>query len=170
MTDPARWLLAEIPEWRELSRREKRSIRDFPILWALFELHSTGQNGQAPNATPDRICIAVTQFEGPIRLGQEMRAARNHFAARYFAEGYPTPAWAHLKVIQRFQDRVRHGLLTNGANNRQVLIALLLVVNRLRNNFLHGEKARYGFRDQYENFRHANNVLMAAIELWPRPV
>ena len=43
------------------------------------------------------------------------------------------------------------------------------MANRLRNNFLHGEKARYGFRGQYDNFRHANNVLVAALELWPRP-
>jgi len=170
MTDPARWLSAEIPGWREPDRREKRSIRDLPILWALFELHATGQNGQDPNATPERICSTVTQLVEPIQLSGEMKNAKAYFAGRYFADGYSTPAWEHLRMKRRFHDQVRLGLVTDGAGERQVLLALLLVVNRLRNNFLHGEKARYAFRGQYENFRHANNVLVAAIELWPRPI
>lgn len=169
MTDPARWLSAEIPEWRELDRREKRSIRDLPVLWALFELHATGQNGRDPNASPDQICNAVAQLAAPPELSRELRSARAHFAYRYFADGHPTQAWHHLRIIRRFHDQVSHGLLAEDADERQVFTALLLVVNRLRNNFLHGEKARYGFRGQYENFRHANNVLVAALELWPRP-
>ena len=170
MTDPAQWLAVEIPEWRELQRRERRAIRDFPILWALFELHATGQNGQDPNATPDRICNAVAALGALPALGREMRMARAHFADRYFAGGHPTQAWPHLRMLPRYHDRVNHGLLAEAADESQVLTALLLVINRLRNNFLHGEKARYGFRDQYMNFRHANNVLVAAIQLWPRPL
>ena len=168
MTDPARWLYSHVPEWSELEMRERRAIRDFPVLWALFELHATGQNGQRPNATPQRICAAVAQLaEPPVVLG-ELGSARIHFAERYFANGLPTPAWQSLNMNDEFAHRVRNGLVDQGADDSEVLVALLLVINRLRNNFLHGEKARYGFRDQYANFRHSNNVLMTAIELWPR--
>lgn len=168
MTDPARWLSAEIPEWAELDRKEKRAIRDFPVLWALFELEVTGRNGQRPNASPGRICDEVALLPALSELAGETRRARAHFAGRYFVNGRPAPAWHQLRVHDDFQDRVRVGL-TGTADDRQVLTALLLVVNRLRNNFLHGEKARYGFRDQYANFRHANNVLIAAIDLWRKP-
>lgn len=169
MTDPARWLAVEIPEWTALERKERRAIRDFPVLWALFELHATGQNGQHPNATPQRICDAVAGLAEAPALRGEPRQATAHFAGRYFVDGQPTEAWLHLRVEPRFCERVRHGLIAQGADDLEVITALLLVINRLRNNFLHGEKARNGFRDQYENFRHANNVLVKAIGLWPRP-
>ncbi len=168
MTDTARWLTAEIREWAELERKEKRVIRDFPVLWALFELHATGQNGQRPNADPAQICDAVAHLAEPPALRGELGSARAHFADRYFVRGRPTQAWRHLQVAARYRRQVRHGLVAEDANDWEVVTALLLVVNRLRNNFLHGEKARYGFRDQYENFRHANNVLVAALDLWPR--
>lgn len=170
MTDPARWLAVEVPEWTELERREKRAIRDFPVLWALFELHATGQGGRSPNATPERICEAVERLPEPPALRTELSRARDHFANRYFLRGQPTHAWRQLRVRNDLNARIRHGLIDMQADAREVFAALLLVVNRLRNNYLHGEKARYGFRDQYENFRHANNVLVAAIDTWPRPM
>ena len=132
MTDPARWLSAEIPEWNELGRREKRSIRDSPILRALFELHATGQNGQRSNADPEQICNAVAQLAKPPALRRELISARAHFADRYFVDGHPTQAWRHLRVISRFHERVRRGLLVEDADKWQVLTALLSVVNRLR--------------------------------------
>ena len=47
----------------------------------------------------------------------------------------------------------------------KVLKALLIIVFRLRNNFLHGEKWDYGFQGQLANFRHANDVLMFALDM-----
>ncbi len=166
MTDPARWLASEIAAWRALNKREKRAIRDFPVLWALFEMYATGQRGQRPNATPKRICAAVRALPHPPVLGREVNAARTHFADRYFPNVQPTIAWGHLRVDPNFEPLVRDGLTNPNANSAQVLTALLLVVNRLRNNYLHGEKAQYGFAGQLANFRHANNVLIAAIQIW----
>ena len=151
-----------------------KSKRDGPFaisrfLWALFELHATGQNGQRPDATPQRICDAVAQLVAPPAILRELASARLHFSRRYFANGHPTQAWQFLNVNGHYAGRVQTGLAVQDADSRQVLVALLLVINRLRNNYLHGEKARYGFHDQYLNFRHANNVLMEVINLWPRP-
>lgn len=169
MSDPGKWLQANVPEWPQLEIKERRAIRDFPVLWALFELHATGQNGQRPDATPQRICDAVAQLAAPPAILRELASARLHFSRRYFANGHPTQAWQFLNVNGHYAGRVQTGLAVQGAESRQVLVALLLVINRLRNNYLHGEKARYGFHDQYLNFRHANNVLMEVINLWPRP-
>jgi hypothetical protein len=38
--------------------------------------------------------------------------------------------------------------------------ALALIIHRIRNNLLHGEKWSYGLGDQEHNFRHASHVLM----------
>ena len=169
MSDPGKWLQANVPEWPQLEIKERRAIRDFPILWALFELHATGQNGQRPNANPRRICESVAHLVAlPAILGQ-LESARLHFAGRYFLNGHPTQAWHVLNVDGQYTVRVQTGLTAQNADNRQVLVALLLVINRLRNNYLHGEKPRYGFHDQYLNLGHANNVLMEVINLWPRP-
>ncbi|HEX8678690.1 MAG TPA: hypothetical protein VF683_01920, partial [Chthoniobacterales bacterium] len=46
-----------------------------------------------------------------------------------------------------------------------VLKTLLLIILRLRNNLFHGVKWQYLLYDQFENFTHANAVLMPAIEL-----
>lgn len=50
-----------------------------------------------------------------------------------------------------------------------VLKALLLIILRLRNNLFHGVKWQYFLQDQFENFSHANGVLMPAIGLAVSP-
>jgi hypothetical protein len=166
-TDPARWLLQEIPGWRDLDNRERKAIRDFPVLWSFFELHATGQNGY-PNANPPRICNAVKQLHA-VDNHPVIDSARYHFGERYFGGPNAIHAWLALGVGPDYVETVQFGLRDAAANNRHKLLAVLLVTNRLRNNYLHGEKASYGFRGQYQNFRHANSVLMHSIGLWPRP-
>jgi hypothetical protein len=46
------------------------------------------------------------------------------------------------------------------------VIAVLIIVYRLRNNLFHGGKWAYGIRDQQSNFRQANKTLMNAMQLW----
>ena len=64
---------------------------------------------------------------------------------------------------------MKSALLDENADARELLVGLLLVANRLRNNFLHGEKAAYAFANQLENFRHANTKLMYAVPFWDEP-
>ncbi|MBL3571839.1 hypothetical protein [Rhodovulum visakhapatnamense] len=165
MTDSARWLNRNFAGWSNLTAQEKRAIRDFPVLWSIFELRATGRNGQRPDASPERICQAVDDLEVE-PTSEVFQRAKIYFSSRYFHAGNPTVAYSHLQVNDAFQGRVRDALLDAGAGTGVVLIGLLLVVNRLRKNFLHGGKAAYAFADQLDNFRHANAVLMSAIPLW----
>ena len=82
MTDPARWLINEVPGWRQLEIRERKAIRDFPVLWSLFELHATG-NGRRPNASPRRISTAVEELP-EVPNSAVIDRARTYFADRYF--------------------------------------------------------------------------------------
>lgn len=161
----ARWLNQNFAGWSNLTVQEKRAIRDFPVLWSIFELRATGRNGQRPDASPRRIRQAVEDLEAELN-SEVFQKAKIYFSNRYFYAGNPTYAFDQLRVHPDFQNSVRAALLDEDADADVVLIGLLLVVNRLRNNFLHGEKAAYAFTDQLDNFRHANAVLMSAIPLW----
>lgn len=165
MPDPARWLNEHLQDWSDLPNKEKRAIRDFPVLWAVFELRATGRYGNRPDANPNRICEAVAELD-QLPDQQQLIPPREHFSKRYFHDQEPTPAWVHLEVGNGFADAVKTGLIDHDADIRSIFLALLLVTNRLRNNYLHGAKAQYGFLGQYENFRHANNILMIANKLW----
>jgi len=167
MPNPARWLNDNVPGWRQLEDREKKAIGDFAVMWSFFELNSTSRYGR-PNATPYNISRAVTDLE-PEPHFDRFEAALNYFAARYIDGEDYTEHWHPLRVHRDYIEGVRHGLVGQNSTNREAFLAVLLIVNRLRNNFLHGEKARYDFADQFWNFTHANNVLIYALELWPSP-
>ncbi|MEX1034320.1 MAG: hypothetical protein WDZ54_00070 [Sneathiella sp.] len=168
MPDTARWLNENFSDWAILSNQEKKAIRDFPILWSMFELYATGQNGTRPNADPPAIRRAVEHLVVNFDV-DVIRQARDHFSARYFEDGIETYAFQQLRVHRNDQQLVRDMLLGENVQGQRIFLGLLLIINRLRNNFLHGEKARYTFDGQLENFRHANRVLMFAIPLWSEP-
>ena len=168
MTDPARWLNEKLVGWKELANQEKKAIRDFPVLWSFFELRATGQNGNWPNATPERICKAIESLNANIEI-EMLQQAKQYFSERYFQHGKPQHAYLKLGVKQGDKESVEVALLCKDVEAKPLLLGLLLIVNRLRNNFLHGEKAAYSFKNQQDNFRHASNVLMYAIALWDEP-
>lgn len=167
MPDPARWLNANIPGWRDLQAAEKKAIRDFAILWSFFEFNSTWQYGR-PNASPPNIARAIGDLTQEPDVNR-IELVRAHFAARYINGDHYTHHWNHLRMSARYADRTRMGLVGATRTSRDTLLALLLVANRLRNNYLHGEKAQYNFAGQFENFTHANTLLVYALELWPNP-
>ncbi|WP_052741880.1 hypothetical protein [Kiloniella litopenaei] len=169
MTDPAQWLNMHFEGWSNLTPQEKKAIRDFPILWSIFELQATGQNGERPNATPERICRAIENLTADIDENG-IQQAKHYFSGRYYNDnGQGTYAFDQLRVHSDYQQYVRNALLEVDVSSQNILLGLLLIINRLRNNFLHGEKASYAFANQLENFRHANSVLMFAIPLWDTP-
>lgn len=53
----------------------------------------------------------------------------------------------------------------NFAKASECAAAALIIVYRFRNNLFHGTKWGYGIRGQFDNFRHANDVLMAALDV-----
>ena len=57
---------------------------------------------------------------------------------------------------------VLRGIETDLGN---ILAVLLIIVYRYRNNFFHGIKWAYNFRDQLDNFTNANRLLSMLIKL-----
>ena len=167
MIDPETWLNKNFKGWESLLSKEKKAIRDFPILWSIFELRATGQRGRPPNANPLRICEAIESLNVTIDV-EILEKSKRHFSNRYFEADQPSNAYRALRVRSEYYDSVKIALLCNDVEAKQLLLGLLLIVNRLRNNFLHGKKAEYAFAGQFENFSHANNILMYSISLWDK--
>ena len=166
MADVAQWLAGN-DRWNVLSEDEKLAIQQFPILWALFELHATGR-GRRPNATPRSIRAAVNLLSDDLILSPDLTAAHAYFSDRYSRHDPPDVLWRNLRLGGDEETSVIAGSQA-GATNKAKLLSVLLILHRLRNNLVHGEKAVYSFSGQLQNFDHANDALIFAIELWPNP-
>lgn len=154
------WLLVNFPSWEQLGDIEKENIRDFPVLWALFELRATDAHAGVPT-----IISAVERLEH-YRERAATEAAVLHFSQRYNHDPLAVDRLENLKLCGRAEPKVTPVISGASANPKERLTAVLLIIHRLRNNFLHGEKAKYGYQDQLDNFQVSNKVLMEVIPLW----
>lgn len=158
-----RWLVRHAHGYANLSRKERTAIRDFPVLWAIFELKATSP----ATANPANIKAAVGRIGHLPAIDRTLSEAVAYYSQRYYRHGHPTRHLHSLQLKVNDEAIVRNVLTYGLTDTRSTLIALLLIVNRLRNNYLHGTKAGYGFEDQLGNFTHANRILMKLIPYWP---
>jgi hypothetical protein len=160
--DPTRWLKQSAPGFAALSISERRAIKDFSLLWSFFECTVLNGNGNA-----NEIIRAVRSLEQQGKLTLEpFVGAIDYFRTRYWDGANLTDAFEglHLRPPDRrpLVERVIRGQSIEPVD---VLSAILIIVFRFRNNLFHGIKWAYGIRDQLGNFRNANDVLMATIDL-----
>lgn len=155
------WLEARAPGFSDLPNSDRRAIFDFAFLWSLFEAQLMDNFARA-----DRIREKVDAWVTAGSLGSELYDAElAYFRNRYFAEGKLTRHFPFLYLRPSDQPALVQAVV-EGANNdpRDRMLALIMIVWRLRNNLFHGAKWAYGLRDQRENFTHANQVLMRLLE------
>src|SRR5262249_22219100 len=86
----------------------------------------------------------------------------------YFRRCYQGENTQHfdLKLRPNEHPELIKAVLTGENKSETVsVIALFIVIYRLRNNLFHGMKWAYKIRDQRSNFIHACNALIKALEL-----
>lgn len=161
--EPVEWLRHTVPGFDDLSEDERAAIRDFSMLWSLFEGTVLGASGNA-----DALIAMVDglQDRGAVDVGP-LAPAIAHFCGRYYANGAFTPAFdEHLHFKRRDHRPVAEAFVSGATNDpSEILKGLLIVVYRLRNNLFHGIKWTYKIQGQLENFRHANAALMATTNM-----
>ena len=94
------------------------------------------------------------------------RFALDYFRNRYVDEGTTNDSFNDL--FQRGRRDEVSGVLCcedQQLDKQRIALAILLIVHRIRNNLLHGNKLRQ-LPDQFENFVYANRVLKLAIKIW----
>ena len=161
--NPIEWLSDKSLSFQELAPQDRDAIMHFTLLWSYFE-----DQALENNASPKKIVDSAGRFE---RLGRLKPAALEvdlaYFQDRYFQNGDFT--WRFEGLFRENLDKealdlvrsVRNGEKTNTGDR---IAALLLIIYRLRNRLMHGDKWDEDLGGQIDNFMHANNVLMKALE------
>lgn len=160
------WLSLNVPGWEILRENEKIALRDFPILWSYFEGWVTFPATAEPaKIVPKVDALAAASFDNIVAIDR----AYEHYRNRFFPGGVKAPLFDTIGLRPQWKEFVQNILLDAGSEPRQRTKAVLIIINRLRNNFLHGGKALYNFRDQLDNFTHANDALMELLPKWGPP-
>ena len=137
----------------------------FSLLWSYFEARVLDNCASAK-----RVADLARYWEGRDQLNN---AAFDHhlsyFRERYFRNGTATSHFYDLRFRQNDRlDLVEAVLKGENTNRSDCIAALLIIVFRLRNNLFHGNKWDYGLQGQLNNFTHANEILMRALDLTDR--
>jgi len=132
-------------------------IKNFSLLWNAFE-------GTFANRR-----FTISNIEG--RINQQVfdiekyREFLEYFQDRYTENGQTNNRFSYLKF--RPNDRValvREVLLGSNQNIHSIILAIIIIVYRFRNNPFHGEKEIARIRSQRSNFDQACQFLMKLME------
>ncbi len=155
------WLQHAVAGFAALTSAERRAIRDFTLLWSLFEARLTACNASIPE-----IEAAMTRLEaaGVLDVARLDRPLR-HFRDRYAPGGVLIPRFEALRLNGHGRPLVERVLTGEPAGPAEIANALMIIVYRLRNNLFHGNKWNDGIQDQRANFQTANRILMALMDM-----
>lgn len=155
------WLSERAPGFKDLPSQDRSAIFDFAFLWSLFEAQVMNNFARA-----DRIREKVDEWTAAGTLGADLYDGElAYFRNRYFADGALTYHFPYLGLRPAdHPDLVRAVIEGVNTDPRDRILALLMIVWRLRNNLFHGAKWAYELRGQLDNFTHANSVLMRLLE------
>ena len=165
--NPNNWLRCKQPGFAELSDDERNAIRDFVLLWSLFEARVLDSRASA-----QAIANAARRWSDHGRLGRDkFQVEQTYVRNRYCPDGEISCHFGHLNF--RGADKellVRKFLRKECQHAWEDAAGLLIIVYRWRNNLFHGLKWPYDIRGQGGNFSSANAALMQAIDLdsYPR--
>lgn len=157
------WLHNHAPGFADLSGEEREAIMQFSLLWSLFESGALKTNGNAK-----AIVDLTAHWANRGRLAKDSFAhALAYFQNRYVGNGGFTYHFGHLHFRngdrQELVERVLRGEIDAPSD---IAAAVLIIVFRYRNNYLHGMKWAYELKGQLGNFTTANAALMEALELY----
>lgn len=157
------WLEKKAPGFANLSGEEREAIMQFSLLWSLFESGALKTNGNA------KAIVDLTAHWGNQGglANDSFAQALAYFQNRYVENGGFTYHFGHLHFRngdrQELVERVLRGETDAPAD---IAAAVLIIVFRYRNNYLHGMKWAYEMKGQLGNFTTANAALMKALELY----
>lgn len=160
--NPIAWLNAHAPGFQALSENERQAIMQFSLLWSLFEANALNTRGSA-----NAILALVQRWDDQGRLNAADFADHlAYFRHRYFADGAFTQHFQglHLRANDN-RETVEAVLRGEDEGPANCVGALLIIVLRFRNNLFHGIKWAHKLRGQLQNFKHANALLMKALEV-----
>ncbi|MEP2717179.1 hypothetical protein [Pseudophaeobacter sp.] len=177
MEDVDQWLQVHRPACGEVSSKLKDAIAEFVLVWSLFEhmvltpandrLHREAAlvpEGYVKN-NYDLIEEAALRGVANIARAPVFQEAFAYHRTRTFDGVNFSEHLDHL-IEEGKPSRARIKAIYDGTHTgyRAEIAALLHVAYCLRTNLIHGFKWASGLQNQEDNFRHATQVLMLAID------
>lgn len=144
---------------KDLKREEWDNIYLFTLLYAFGE-SKWSHKGTSVATTGDVADWLLSSGSIDLNL---VRKVHSHYTKRYLDSGKVNHLFHEL-----FPDNYARGdtkplmivLMENQSpDEKQMLSLCLKVLHCLRNNLFHGEKWKYHFTDQHDNFKAANDLL-----------
>lgn len=161
LTESEAWLARSAPGFQDLPGRDRQAIYDFSFLWSLFEARLQGGFARANTI---RVMVDNWVNLGVLNIGP-ITGELAYFRQRYFADGKLTGHFPHLNLRPGDSPQIVQAVIEGASDTpRDQMLALLMIIWRLRNNLFHGAKWAYQLRDQLDNFTHANRVLMHVLD------
>jgi len=156
------WLTQNVPGYNELSEEERKEIMQFSLLWSFFEAQVLNTS-----ASPRSIQTKIISWANLVLLNlHDFEKYRDYFSQRYTENGNTNYRFQHLHLRNSDNRNLIERVLKKEANEvSDVVAALLIIVYRYRNNFFHGIKWEYGFKEQLENFRISNELLVQMLDI-----
>jgi hypothetical protein len=157
------WINNFLSTQTHISKEDIDSILYFSLIWNMFEGFVCNKD-----VSIQRMEAAVYRLQqrGNLHI-TDYSDCLNYFTQRYVENGVVNYRFQHLKF--RAGDRenhVRDVLEGQQVNEPNILLALLIIIYRYRNNLFHGEKSLHDLPGQKDNFRTANQLLMIFMERW----
>lgn len=164
--DELEWINNFFDNTIDLQSEGIERVRNFVLLWNLFETFACGKNASIKSI---RIAVENINATGAISI-EMLHPFVDYFAGRYFNDnGTNKEIFEGLKFrggddIQAKED-VRLILTRQIVESKEVLKGLLFILFRFRNNLFHGEKQVVLLNTQISNFSYANRLLANVLDI-----
>ena len=154
------WLNGYFP-YANIAEENMSSVLQFCLMWSLFESkicekHASVGKMKSFTKRLDKTKALKQKNFNPYLL---------YFQKRYLDNGKTNYRFNELRISSVNRDHVESVLKKEETENTSVILALLIIVYRLRNNLFHGEKPIITLHDQNINFNIANHFLAEVLDL-----
>lgn len=147
---------------RRINEEDIQSVLYFALIWNLFELRACKKFANVTSITNkvDEV------YRGGLLRPEDFAAYLDYYQNRYLTEGQINDKFYRLNFRRADKKELVESVLRGNLDGiNDIVLALLLIILRLRNNLFHGEKDIYRLNYQIENFKVANQVLATFLNL-----
>jgi hypothetical protein len=130
-------------------------------MWSLFESKVCEKH-----ASVGKIKSFTKRLSGTKSLKQEyLDPYLLYFQKRYLRNGKTNDRFDKLRISSDYREHVESVLKKEETEKSSIVLVLLIIIYRLRNNLFHGEKPILTLHDQNINFNVANRFLAKVLDL-----
>ena len=161
------WLKEYFPS-DDIVREDMPNVLDFCLIWNLFESKVCEKlQDYSPKRFVEKMeCFIKKLLCMNSLVNENFNSTLCYFKKRYLTDGDVNGKFHELNIKNPEREQLVK-LVLKGENDEpsSVLLALLIIIYRLRNKLFHGEKPIHELHEQDINFNVANSCLAKVLDL-----